>query len=737
MRFGTPQSRKFLRPPTVWLGWGIVFPSCFVFISLLLVFFNTQFEISALAEDQKNGLSPERQLALDRYESAIQLRTALEIKAPRLRTVSEYSRVIDKLRSVYSASPASPKCDDALFAVGELYQMMGADFKDPTNYQKAIKAFEFLIREYPGSPYCPSSAFAIAEIYLTDLKEPKSAEQAFQDFLKEYPSSRRARNARARLEDLRAKLKAPPKKKAAGEEMEASSSITESPAPPPGTKIVEEALDKGTPQPFAPSAAPAVKKGTLQKPEAPAKSSSPVWVKDLRYWEADGYTRVIVTLDGETTFIEDHLNKPKRVVLDIDNATLPSHLVGQGYSPGGTLDRIRLGQPKKEVSRIVLVGDDITDHQVFTLKNPYRIVVDVRQNAGLQKEDGSASVSATKITRKLGTPRADEIQTVSKFDRKPKLAGDDKNTAKTLARKKTEPSLSETRESVPGTLKKPRTSSTEANQDQLPKDFKPVSAEPKPEVVASSTVPRPKSDGTRSLIRTLGLKIGRIVIDPGHGGHDTGTIGPSGLMEKDLVVDIALKLKDLIEDNLGGEVVLTRTDDTFIPLERRTEIANQNQADLFISIHANSSRDRGVRGIETFYLDFTASPDSEEVASRENASSQRTIFELQDLVRKIALKEKIDESREFAQMVQKSILKQVQKSAPRSENRGVKQAPFIVLIGAHMPSILTELSFLSNPSDEKLFKTPAYRQKIAQAMCNGVEDYTKNLGGIKTANRLP
>jgi N-acetylmuramoyl-L-alanine amidase len=246
----------------------------------------------------------------------------------------------------------------------------------------------------------------------------------------------------------------------------------------------------------------------------------------------------------------------------------------------------------------------------------------------------------------------------------------------------------------------------------------------------------PKSDGTRSLIRTLGLKIGKIVIDPGHGGHDTGTIGPGGLREKDLVLDIALKLKVLIEEKLGGEVILTRDDDTFIPLEDRTEIANRNQADLFISIHANSSRNKKVRGVETFFLNFSTSPDVEEVAARENATSQKTIFELQDLIKKIALKEKIDESREFAHVVQKSMAQNLLKTQPQGRNRGVKQAPFIVLIGAQMPSILAEISFVSNPADEKLLQTTNYRQKVAEALLNGIDSYTRNLSGIKTAKNI-
>jgi N-acetylmuramoyl-L-alanine amidase len=384
------------------------------------------------------------------------------------------------------------------------------------------------------------------------------------------------------------------------------------------------------------------------------------------------------------------------------------------------------------------VGDRIKDHTIFTLENPFRIVVDIRQEMLPKKEEAGRSASDGRAMRTLGTPLTDELKIASKFGPAPRPSQEVKPTEKAVVQKKTSVTPLDSGDAVASSArKKAQSESVASSQDAAIKGPNPPTGGRKSEEVAVSTVPLPKSDGTRSLIRMLGLKIGRIVIDPGHGGHDTGTIGPSGVMEKDLVLDVALRLKDLIEERLGGEVVLTRTDDTFIPLERRTEIANENQADLFVSIHANSSRDRAVRGIETFYLDFTSSPDNEEIASRENATSEKTIFELQDLVRKIALKEKIDESREFALVVQKSILKQVQKTAPRSGNRGVKQAPFIVLIGAHMPSILAELSFLSNPADEKLLRTSSYRQKIAQALCHGIEDYTRNLGGIKTARKLP
>jgi N-acetylmuramoyl-L-alanine amidase len=246
----------------------------------------------------------------------------------------------------------------------------------------------------------------------------------------------------------------------------------------------------------------------------------------------------------------------------------------------------------------------------------------------------------------------------------------------------------------------------------------------------------PTASGDRSLIRALGLKIGRIVIDPGHGGHDTGTIGPNGLEEKDLVLDVGRRLGKLLQTRLGADVVYTRKDDTFIPLETRTSIANQDQADLFVSIHANSSRDRDARGVETYYLNFTSSAEALDVAARENAASDKSIHELQDLVKKIALKEKIEESREFASNVQRALHTGLAAKSPGIRDRGVKKAPFIVLIGANMPSILAEVSFVSNPGDERRLQTADYRQRIAESLYRGISKYVGGLSGVKVAAKI-
>jgi N-acetylmuramoyl-L-alanine amidase len=247
---------------------------------------------------------------------------------------------------------------------------------------------------------------------------------------------------------------------------------------------------------------------------------------------------------------------------------------------------------------------------------------------------------------------------------------------------------------------------------------------------------RPTASGDRSLTRALGLKIGKIVIDAGHGGHDTGTIGPNGLAEKDVVLDVAKRLGRLLETRLGAEVVYTRQDDTFIPLETRTAIANRERADLFISIHANSSRDSDARGVETYYLNFTSSAEALEVAARENAVSEKSIHELQDLVKKIAMKEKIDESREFAGDVQESLYGGLALQSAGIRDRGIKKAPFIVLIGANMPSILAEISFVSNPTDERKLETAEHRQRIAESLYRGVSKYVNGLSGVKVASKI-
>jgi N-acetylmuramoyl-L-alanine amidase len=268
------------------------------------------------------------------------------------------------------------------------------------------------------------------------------------------------------------------------------------------------------------------------------------------------------------------------------------------------------------------------------------------------------------------------------------------------------------------------TQSSPAAQDTLrPAPKAPLSSKvaanvPRPPAV-SAPLPAPKpaaptSSGDRTLTRMLGLKIGRIVIDPGHGGHDTGTIGKGGLREKDLVLDVALQLRSMLEEKLGAEVILTRDRDVFVSLEDRTAIANQRQADVFVSIHANSSSNRATSGVETYFLSF----------ARTAAERDR---DLQDLVAKIARADKSAESRELAAILQRQLYTGARRLFPSPRNRGVRSAPFIVLIGANMPSVPAEVAFISNPRDEKLLKKEDNKQRLAKALFSGIEGYMKAL----------
>ena len=240
------------------------------------------------------------------------------------------------------------------------------------------------------------------------------------------------------------------------------------------------------------------------------------------------------------------------------------------------------------------------------------------------------------------------------------------------------------------------------------------------------------ADGRHSFTRALGLKLDRILIDPGHGGHDTGSIGPRGLKEKDVVLDVAKRLGELLRERLGAEVHFTRTSDVFVPLEDRTKTANDKGADLMISIHCNSARTSSVRGIETYYLDLTTDAWELSVASAENAAATRSIHELEGLLSKIARRDNIDESKELAAMVQSRLYRGLSRHSASIKNRGVRKAPFIVLVDAEMPAVLAEIGFISNRTDEGLMRRKTFRQETAEHLFSGIAAYAESLGAGKS-----
>jgi len=440
--------------------------------------------------------------------------------------------------------------------------------------------------------------------------------------------------------------------------------------------------------------------------------------------------RIVIEVGGEVKFESVRLSNPDRIVVDLETASLSPELGARTFPvENGFLRKIRVAQFSPDVARVVLDVEKIEAYSIFSLPNPFRLVIDVQGKAPTQ------IARTVNPPPQAGTEGRKPEKIIPPATPNPAPSVPVETAAKSIS-SATTPVQAESEPSTPPASTDESASVKPARGSKRTKKSKEAAETTAANATPSIQPAAPMESGSRTLTRALGLKIGRIVIDPGHGGHDTGTLGPTGLEEKEVVLDVGLKLKKLLEQRTGCEVIMTRSDDTFIPLEERTAIANEKSADLFISIHANASSDNSARGIETYYLNFTSSPEALEVAARENASSQEAVHQLQDLIKKIAMTEKIEESEDFARQVQREVFTRVTKVSGAQRDRGIKKAPFVVLIGANMPSILAEISFLTNPRDERLLRRPDYREKIAEALYEGILGYLKTLGEVNSVQRV-
>lgn len=620
-----------------------------------------------LAAEARKAQAAQTQLA--RAEKS---QSSLHSRQPEIRTRRDYQRVISAYRRVYYLDPSSAKAPASVLAVAELLAEAGRQFDDAQMLRAAIGQYKFLLREYPGYRYRGNALLAMGKIYKDDLNRPAQAKPIFQQFLKEYPHSSGADEARQAL----AKIKPASK-----------------PAPTEAAKA----------------------------PSPPSNSDSDLArVKGIRYWSAPDYSRVAVDLDSDITFHSERLRNPDRVIFDLHWTRLAPSLADRNINPkAGLLKKVGIAEKGPGDTRLILEVKDLANYSAFLLPNPDRLIIDMH---GREASAANLRKPSTKVADSVwpsGPPAKSIPKTTSVTGTREKPAGPKIISDEDVKNSRSERAASRRSDVLPPSAMRPS---------------RVVISEGGEEVQAREA--RPTSSGDRSLIRALGLKVGKIVLDPGHGGHDTGTIGPQGLEEKDLVLDISLRLGKLLQQRLGADVVYTRDDDTFVPLETRTAIANQAEADLFVSVHANSSQNPESRGVETYYLNFTTSSDALEVAARENAVSDQSIHQLQQLVKNIALQEKVEESREFAADVQHALYTGLVLATPAIHNRGVKKAPFVVLIGAKMPSILAEISFVSNPQDERKLRSPAYRQRIALALYRGIARYASGLSGIKVASSV-
>src|SRR4051812_23022334 len=510
------------------------------------------------------------------------------------------------------------------------------------------------------------------------------------------------------------------------------------------------------PASVATSAAPSVAIPAVARPVTPAVSGYAT-LTAIRREVLPDVLRVTLELEREPVFNSERIDGPPRVFIDMQN-TRASDGLKDALLPfaDDVVRQIRVGRQLNGRIRVVLDLVGGGKYSVYALYNPFRIVVDfdrkqtgtqpaVRQAALTPAGRGSSAAPAVTGPAPAATGRG-----VTTLPGPPDQA---RGTATETpqARGVSAPTVSAPPATTSRTAAVPTLPAAHAEADKpratIARGPEPGDAWPVPPPVTAAvpspaastrtpatappgatapTSPSANSTGSYSLSRQLGLGIGRIVIDPGHGGHDPGA-QVNGQVEAAITLDIALRLEKLFVKQGGVEVVLTRRTDTFVQLPERTAIANRAGADLFLSIHANANDDTSLRGVETYFLNLSPNPEAGRIAARENASSSKTMHDIEDIVKAIALNDKIDESRDFAAMVQNSLYEKLRPSNRNLRNLGVKQAPFVVLLGATMPSILAEISFLTNQQDAALLKSEKYRQQIAEALYQGVMRYQQSL----------
>ena len=683
------------------------------------------------------------------WDQANRARVAFEAQPTGTHTKLGYTHILDTFRAIYHDNPRDRHAPDAVFAVAELLTEQGRELEEEKSLRAAIGQYEFLRSQYPGSPLREPALLAEARIDRDDLADEKAAHERYNVLLKESPRSESAKLAKA---DLAAFSSVHPT-----HHDEAVMNGA------PGNLVVVERKALEVAADDLPVTKPVV--ASVSAPVPALKTRVLAQVTGIRHWSTATYTRVAIDLGDDVKFEAARVPNPDRIYFDLHGAKLASELVGKSFNvtDDGFLKRIRAAQASADVTRVVLDVSDVTEYSAFLLPNPYRLIIDIHGKKAT--EEGIAKrEEKTEVPAEVPAVVASSASSAANVSGLPAMAPTDGGAAVRPIAPEAQPAVvSATRSAaikpVPNTIAvtKPATTSEVAAVSSSPGKVEATTAPTSKPIVA--TVPAPRdlplptrsarvrageasspakaadktADGETSLIRALGLKINRIVIDAGHGGHDSGTLGVDGIQEKDVVLDVALRVGKLLHDRLGAEIIYTRSDDTFIPLETRTAIANKAQADLFLSIHANSSQDATARGVEVYYLNFTSDPTALDVAARENAVSGASVHQLSDLVKKITLKDKIAESREFAADVEGTLFAGLTKGNSGLRDRGVKKAPFVVLIGANMPSVLAEISFVTNARDAEQLREPDYRQRVAESLYAGVAKYENGLAGTKAA----
>lgn len=594
--------------------------STLIFLVLFLQLFCSLSVVSATEDVGNQPLPVSRRYAEAKFYYN-QLQTNSSLSASR----DNWLKGTRNFRRIYLSSPKSELAPGCLFMLGRIYHDMYERFQVGLDLEESISYFKDIARLFPKDRLADDAYFALGNIYLDKKGNPQAASEFLTEIVSIYPSG-----------DMHSK---------AGDLLKILSQEYNIPLPEVMvSSTVENKLN---------------------------------YVLPVKYWSSDDYTRVVIMASGPVTYkevlLEETANTPRRLYLDFNKSYIEPKYRAPIPIEDGLLRRIRTGQFSPDTVRVVLDIESIDSYKIFSLPDPFRVVIDVR-----------------------GEKRVEQIVT-----RVPVIAQKQQKTI----------------------LKQPTKTVSKSKDLIVLRDRKKVPVSSTSVEKMDSLETGPPSLATLTLAQQLGLGVRKIVIDPGHGGKDPGAMA-FGLKEKDIVLHIARQLAPVLEKELRCEVLLTRNDDSFIPLEERTAIANTQNADLFVSLHINAHPSSRVRGLETYYLNLTTNAEAMRVAARENATSTHQMSDLQDILSDIMKNSKISESSRLAQQVHNSILTEAEnKGYINIKNLGVKQAPFYVLIGAQMPAILIEIAFISNQQDARNLSDSRFVQMLTQEIAAGIRAY--------------
>jgi N-acetylmuramoyl-L-alanine amidase len=583
----------------------------------------------------------------------------------------------------------------------------------PEALRKAVRTvtadYEQFVRNHPASAHADDALWKAANLYmeafnkLGDAEDREEAMRLFRMVALEYPKSTYAKQALQATAAAERAASAPRPSVAPAERV--------APAPDPSVAPPERVAP--APNPSVPSAARSSPAPVPRQAPTSPSTSRIALISGIRRTIVPDAVRVVIELDREVPYREERLANPDRVFIDLSSTRVTPALSNQTLrfdSDSHPVRIIRIGGHPNNTTRVVLETANVASCSVYPVYAPFQLVIDCIP-AG---DSETTSTPWSAVSRPAPPPPTPTLP--------PTLDADALGEF-----------VVQTRLALPAAPPASAWSLSAARKPAPPPVLSSTSAVPRTTSLSPIRPPARNLAGGFSMARQLGLGVSRIVIDPGHGGQDPGAKA-RGTTEANVVLDIALRLEKLLEeDEEAVEVILTRRADTYVTLEERTAIANREAADLFLSIHANASNIASAAGVETYFLNFATNMSAASVAARENAASGHSMGALPDLVKSIALSSKLDESRDLATFIQRELVTGLKGGNKDLKDLGVKQAPFVVLIGAAMPSALAEISFMTNTQEARLLQSGAYRQRIAEALFSGIRKYQ---GSLKTVERV-